>query len=165
VRSLQQSKAGADRRRDFEARTLPCRRCYRSIFQAAICPPVSGTRFARERENGGAMESTIVFYIFLGFVFGAMMLALVMGYISTEGKRAQEERDRETQVLTAADRIAAMPRFFPNLNAGPAPDSIFDHGLSAELENYIRSEKAMVNQFVSEPSMDSLYRQAGPSVH
>ena len=111
------------------------------------------------------MESTIVFYIFLGFVFGAMMLALVMGYISTEGKRAQEERDRETQVLTAADRIAAMPRFFPNLNAGPAPDSIFDHGLSAELENYIRSEKAMVNQFVSEPSMDSLYRQAGPSVH
>lgn len=111
------------------------------------------------------MESTVVFWIFIGFVFGGIMLALVMGYLSIEEERSREEQTRAAQLRPAATAIAAVPRFFPEVDAAvPALAQRIDPTLLAELENYVRAEQAVVYQFVNEPSIDALYRQTGASV-
>ncbi len=111
------------------------------------------------------MEATIVLALVLTFLFGGMMLALVMGYRSIEESRAlQSERPAET--LRAADAVL-VPGFFAKVENRnfPGPAIAFDEALLTRLEQHVRAEHAVVAQFVHYPSIDSLYRQSGSSLH
>ncbi len=111
------------------------------------------------------MGSTAVFWLFLAFVVGAGMLALMLGYRSIEERRAREEEQRRADELRAAENVAAMPRFFvrPVVSESSTIVPVFDEALLADFESYVRAEQALAAQFVNEPSLDSLYRQPRPS--
>ena len=112
------------------------------------------------------MGGTIVLALFLAFLFGAGMLALVMGYISTEEKRAQERQERESEALRAVRHVALTPGFFAHVDASriPVAHAAIEARMLADVERYVQAEQAAVRQFVNEPSIDSLYRQPGASI-
>jgi hypothetical protein len=105
------------------------------------------------------MEATIVFGLVLTFLVGGMMLALVMGYMSTEEARAREAGNHR-QVARTAD---AIPAFLAKSVRDELASEIrgLDDALLARLESHVREEQALVSQFVHHPSVHSLYRQ-GP---
>ena len=106
------------------------------------------------------MESTVFLAIFLAFLVGGMMLALVLGYQGTEDRRAAEERRR------AADVVLANRGLFAELDPRLASPTlaVFDDALLARVERHVREEQAFVTQFVDHPSIDSLYRQRDVSL-
>ena len=108
------------------------------------------------------MEAMVAFGLVLGFLVGGMMLALAMGYRSTEEARAREQEQRHGQVVRA---VEAVPSFFakPDLGALPGLHG-FDDFLLGRLESHVREEQAIVSEFVHDPSIHSLYRQAPPSL-
>lgn len=110
------------------------------------------------------MAASIAFWLFMAFLFGASVLALVMGYIGTEERRAQEKREQAVQDQLAAQAMAMIPRFFARPDAThPATAGVtLDDRLLADLESFVQAEQTLVTQFVSEPSVENLYRQ--PSV-
>lgn len=110
------------------------------------------------------MGGTIVLALFLSFVFGAGMLALVMGYISTEEKRAQERQKHESEALRAVRHVALTPRFFADVNTSQMAHAAIEARMLADVERFVQAEQAAVRQFVNEPSIDSLYRQPGASI-
>lgn len=111
------------------------------------------------------MEATIAFGLVLGFLFGGMMLALVMGYLSTEQARAKEEEEAQRHRLVVRT-AEAIPGFFAKPAHDERPSEIpgFDDALLARLESHVREEQALVSQFVHYPSIDSLYRKAPQSL-
>lgn len=111
------------------------------------------------------MEATFVLTLVLTFLFGGMMLALVMGYRSIEESRAQQVA-RPAKAPSAAD-VVMVPSFFAKVENRnfPGPATAFDEALLARLEQHVRAEHAMVAQFVHFPSIDSLYRPSGSSLH
>lgn len=110
------------------------------------------------------MEATLVLVLFLTFLVGGMMLALVTGYRSIEDSRAQQAA-RTAPAPRAAD-VMVIPAFFAKLEdrAVLQPTVAFDDALLVQLEKHVRAEHAMVTQFVHFPSIDSLYRQSGSSL-
>jgi len=110
------------------------------------------------------MGSTLVFWLFLTFLFGAGMLILLLGYRGIEEQRARDEQRQAEQLQAARDRVPA-PRFFVVQPATELPSTgpLLNDALLASLESYVRSEQALAAQFVDEPSIDSLYRQSAPS--
>ena len=115
------------------------------------------------------MASMFVFGAFLTLLFGGMMLALVMGYMETEKKREQEKRARVTEAVPVGQAVAAVPRFFADLEQTPPPTlpDTADDAFVSQLELYLMAEQAVVARFVKEPSIDNLYREASvsPVVH
>ncbi|GEM_PF-4069235 len=116
------------------------------------------------------MASTLVFWLFMAFLMGAMMAALMLGYSSTEKKRAQERMEQEK--LAEARALAAArvtPRFFVSDSEAVRPESGgLNQAMRADLEIYLRAERAAVAKFIKEPSIDSLYSQgdgAAPSIN
>jgi len=111
------------------------------------------------------MEATLVLILVLTFLVGGMLLALVMGYRSIEESRAQLVA-RPAKAPGAAD-VVMIPSFFAKVEnrSFPGPDIAFDDALLARVEQHVRAEHAMVEQFVHFPSIDSLYRQSGSSLH
>lgn len=109
------------------------------------------------------MGSTLVFWLFLTFLFGAGMLVLLLGYRGIEEQRARDEQRQAEQLQAARDKAA--PRFFVVQPATELPSTgpVLNDALLASLESYVRSEQALAAQFVDEPSIDSLYRQSAPS--
>lgn len=112
------------------------------------------------------MEATIVLGVFLTFLFGGMMLALVMGYRSIEADRARQDAVLQAEAGRMAEAIIG-PGFFDSIGHGqaPIPTIVFDDALVAQLEKHVRAEQAMVTQFVRYPSVDSLYSKLGSSLH
>ena len=112
------------------------------------------------------MEATIVLIVFLTFLVGGMMLALVMGYRSIEESRLQQGLEHGAEATQVAEMIAS-PGFFARVGdrKSPLPTVTFDDALLAQLEMHVRAEQAMVTQFVHFPSVDSLYSKSGSSLH
>lgn len=112
------------------------------------------------------MESTMFLLMFLGLLFGGMILVLVMGYLGTEEQRAREDREREAEAAISAESVAVLPSFFAELDPGassPAHPAYSDR-LLVDLETYVRAEQAVVTRFVNDPSFASLYRRADASL-
>ena len=111
------------------------------------------------------MAATLVLTLVLTFLFGGLMLALVMGYRSIEEGRAQPVA-RPAQAPSVVD-VAMIPSFFAAVEnfSSAGPPVAFDEALLARLEQHVRAEHAMVAQFVHFPSIDSLYRPSGSSLH
>lgn len=113
------------------------------------------------------MAATIAFALFLGFVCGGMLLALVSSYLDAEEARARKDKVRPVRAREAAETVAAMPGFFVQTDRTPAPrpSLAFEAALLAQLERHVRAEQAIAQQFVHLPSLDSLYRHSGSSLH
>lgn len=111
------------------------------------------------------MATTVVFGMFMALLFGGMMLALVMGYRSTEQARAREEAERQQASLATSATLAEIPRFFVDAPVEPATSSAeAPHDeIIGQIESYLRAEHALVAKFVNDPSLENLYRQSGPS--
>jgi len=108
---------------------------------------------------------------FLGFiltvVIGMGFLALLLEGLDSERIVAQEKTRRIPDGVRAAESMAAaVPAFFTRTHASQQPSSMlaFDERLFAFLQNHVKAEQAMANEFVHLPSIDSLYRQAQPSL-
>lgn len=112
------------------------------------------------------MTSIFVLAVLAVFVFGGMMLALVMGYINTEQERA---KGGARAAAAAAKKVASLPQFFrdPNTRQPTTGDDHFTDDLVGRLEDYLQAEQAVVAKFVNEPSIDNLYRHmpASPLIH
>ncbi|HSL23754.1 MAG TPA: hypothetical protein VK886_19635 [Vicinamibacterales bacterium] len=111
------------------------------------------------------MDATLLLVLILSFFVGGMILALTMGYRSIEESRAQQAA-RAVSAPGAAD-VVMIPSFFAQVEnrSFPGPAAAFDEALLARLEQHVKAEHAMVAQFVHYPSLDSLYRQSGSSLH
>ena len=91
------------------------------------------------------------------FLFGGMVLILVFG-----ARRIQDEfneREQEMQKIRAA--AARLPRFIvvsqpPGPRSGP-----LDEGLLWQVQQYLEAEQRLADEFVLQPSMESLYRDSG----
>jgi hypothetical protein len=103
------------------------------------------------------MEGVLVFVLVLGFVFGGLTLALLLGYRSAEEARAARAAQRPARTV----HVDAIPSFFAKADAAlPAEMREFDEALLARIEKHIREEQALVSEFVEYPSVHSLYRRA-----
>lgn len=111
------------------------------------------------------MEATLVLVLVLTFVVGGMVLALAMGYRSIEESRAQASA-RPAKAAHAVEGVM-VPSFFAKVENRPLPGPAiaFDDALLIRLERHVKAEHDMVAQFVHFPSIDSLYRQSGSSLH
>jgi hypothetical protein len=90
------------------------------------------------------------------FLFGGMLLILIFGAQSREAEREAARRDARQARL----HLARIPRFFVvNQPARPQGEKPHD-AFAAQLEQYLEAEQVLADQFVSEPSLESLYRDS-----
>ncbi len=108
---------------------------------------------------------------FLGFVLivavGISVLALTLGLLSPTRETAMEAKRPSTGVLTAESMAASIPAFFAKAQSDQLPLATlgFDEALLALLQNHVKAERAVVNEFVHFPSVDSLYARPSLTVH
>lgn len=108
---------------------------------------------------------------FLGFVLlvavGISVLALTLGLLSPTRETAMEAKRPSTGVLAAESLAASIPAFFakPQSAQLPLATLMFDDALLAFLQNHVKAERAVVNEFVHFPSIDSLYARQSLTMH
>ncbi len=91
------------------------------------------------------------------FAFGGMLLIVLLGARRVEDElqaRAMEEHD----IRAAATRIPGF--FFANQTAGPEVGRL-DEALVGRLQQYLEAEQILADEFVLQPSIESLYRESG----
>ena len=91
------------------------------------------------------------------FAFGGMLLIVLLGARGVEEElkaRARQEND----LCTAAARIPAF--FFANQPAGSELGRR-DEALIGRLQQYLEAEQLLADEFVLQPSIESLYRESG----
>jgi len=90
------------------------------------------------------------------FLFGGMLLILIFG---AQGIEAEREATRR-EARKARPQLARIPRsFVVSQPARPQGEKSHD-AFAAQLEQYLEAEQMLADQFVSEPSLESLYREA-----
>jgi len=95
-----------------------------------------------------------ILIVLFAFMFGGMLLIVVFGARRIEDEL--EERARETQEIRA--QAARIPRFFV-ITQPPAPRmGPLDDAFLGQLQQYLDAEQTCANEFVLQPSIESLYR-------
>jgi len=90
------------------------------------------------------------------FLFGGMLLILILGARGIEAEREAARREARKARVDAA----RIPRFFA-VSQPVQPQAIGNHdAFAAQLEQYLKAEQMLADQFVSQPSMENLYREA-----
>ncbi len=92
-------------------------------------------------------------------VFGGMLLILVLG----AGQVEDEVKAREAEAREMRAEPTRPARF---LEAAPPPrpqtgQPQLDEALLSQLQQYIDAEQTLADEFVLQPSIDSLYRETG----
>ena len=91
------------------------------------------------------------------FLFGGMMLMLFFG-----ARRIEDEFNESQREITKVRADAArIPRFIvvsqpTSPRSGPLDDSIL-----WQVQQYLDAEQLLADEFVLQPSMESLYRDSG----
>lgn len=100
------------------------------------------------------METFLVFLL-MTVAFGGILMILAFGYRSIEAERA-----RKGEGATTTPDLAQVPRFFAHLesNETAAPREAIDESAVRRFEEYIRNEQSLAADFVSEPTVERLYR-------
>jgi hypothetical protein len=91
------------------------------------------------------------------FTFGGMLLILFLG-----ARRIEDElkvRAREVQEIRA--EAARIPRFFVVTQPAGREVGRSDDALLGQLQQYLEAEQILANEFVLQPSIESLYRESG----
>lgn len=110
---------------------------------------------------------------FLGFVLivaaGIVVPAIALELLSPMRQRpVVREAERASTSARAAESMAAsIPAFFtrPQLKQRPMATLGFDDAMLAVLQNHVKAERAVVNEFVHFPSVDSLYARTSLTMH
>ena len=109
------------------------------------------------------MDATAFLGFVLTVVIGITFLALLLEFLDPERQPAsQKEGKRIPEGVRAFGSSPAMvPAFFAKPLASQVPSATlgFDDGLFAFLQHHVKTEQAMVAEFVHLPSIDNLYRQ------
>ncbi|MBI4518402.1 MAG: hypothetical protein HY699_21585 [Deltaproteobacteria bacterium] len=99
----------------------------------------------------------ILIGVLFTFAFGGILLAVFLGARSIEDEIT--ERAREAQKVRAD--AARIRRFFVVTQpAAPAAGRV-DEALLWQLQQYVNAEQVLADEFVLQPSMESLYRESG----
>jgi hypothetical protein len=94
------------------------------------------------------------------FLFGGMLLALVLGAQGIEARL--NENEREAGKIRAEG--ARIPRFFVvNQPAGPRA-GVVDEAFALHVRQYLEAEQLLADEFVLQPSIESLYRGSGTRI-
>jgi hypothetical protein len=104
------------------------------------------------------MESMIL-GLFLALMVNGIVLMLIMSSPRSRERRSREGKAREDG-REAVRRLIESPRFFAELHDRaplPVPTGVDDEFVD-QLESYLQREQELVARFVSEPSIDNLYR-------
>lgn len=111
------------------------------------------------------MGTTLIVVLAIGFLFGAMVLMLTMGFLESERTRAARTLQRQPAAKMAAT-MTAIPGFFA---AGPGtrqpPVVVFDDAFVSRLEHHVRLEQARIAPFVHHPSLDTFYGRPTSVTH
>lgn len=93
------------------------------------------------------------------FGFGGLLLILVFGVRRVEEER-QARAEREARLAARQPRflVIAPPRAEPRIRSG------VDEGFLWQLEQYVQAEQLLADQFVLQPSIETLYRPSGRSL-
>jgi hypothetical protein len=97
------------------------------------------------------------------FLFGAMVLILVFG-----ARRIDDEfNERAQEIQKIRADAARIPRFIMLRQPTSPRSGPLDEALLWQVQQYVEAEQLLVDQFVSQPSMESLYRDSGrrPTSH
>jgi hypothetical protein len=96
------------------------------------------------------------------FAFGGMLLIVVLGARKVE----DELKERAKEVHDICADAARIPRFF--LANQPADYAVAGHeigrlddALVGQLQQYLEAEQHLADEFVLQPSIESLYRESG----
>jgi len=94
------------------------------------------------------------------FLFGGLLLILFFGAQRIEEELAQ--RAREAQKIHAD--AAGIPRFFVVTQPAVPAVGRVDEALLLQLQQYLTAEQTLADEFVLQPSMESLYRESGRKI-
>jgi hypothetical protein len=91
------------------------------------------------------------------FAFGGMLLIVVHG-----ARRIEDElKERAREVHDICADAARIPRFFlANQPVGHEVGQL-DEALIGRLQQYLEAEQHLADEFVLQPSIESLYRESG----
>ncbi|MFI5395907.1 MAG: hypothetical protein ACHQ9S_10275 [Candidatus Binatia bacterium] len=91
------------------------------------------------------------------FLFGGMVLMLILGAQGIEA-RLKEGEQEAGKIRTDGARI---PRFFV-VNQPVSPRiGTMDEALVWQVQQYLEAEQILADEFVLQPSIESLYRESG----
>jgi|MudIll2142460700_1097286.scaffolds.fasta_scaffold116610_2 hypothetical protein len=90
-------------------------------------------------------------------LFAGMMLAIFFG-----AQRAEEEfKERAREAQEIREQAARIPRFLVvNRPTSPRPAPP-DDALLWQVQQYLEAEQTLADEFVLQPSIESLYRESG----
>ena len=91
------------------------------------------------------------------FLFGGMLLILVLG-----ARRIEDEfKEREREAWKLREQAARIPRFLvvthpTGPQVGPPDEAFVGH-----VQQYVEAEQVLADEFVLQPSIEALYRGSG----
>lgn len=91
------------------------------------------------------------------FAFGGMILILALGARRIEAELAGKEREEQK----GREEVARIPRFFFVPQSASPRTGRMDEALLWQLREYLDAEQVFADEFVSQPSVESLYRDTG----
>lgn len=106
------------------------------------------------------MEAIVVGALFT-VLFGGLLLAVYLGFRSVEEQRTvrKEEEQAWRFGLTGSGATRLGERLVTAASESAVkPD---EEAMVRRVQNYIESEQTLADQFVSHPSVESLYRESG----
>ncbi len=98
-----------------------------------------------------------ILVVLFTFGFGGMLLILFFGAQRIEDEF--REKARETEEIRA--QAARVPRFFVVTPPPPPRLGPFDDAFLWQLQQYLDAEQTLADEFVLQPSLESLYRDSG----
>jgi hypothetical protein len=91
------------------------------------------------------------------FAFGGLLLILVLG-----ARRIEDEmRVRALAERKARAEVARIPGFFVVSQPARPRAGQLDEALLWQLQQYLEAEQTLADEFVLQPSIESLYRESG----
>ncbi len=105
------------------------------------------------------MDSAVPMLLFLGFLFAAVLLILVLGYRSIEAERNQKAAEDSGGLDLSA--LSRSSRFFALAGEKPAADR---PAAIEAVTDYLRLEWRYASEFGLQPSIERLYRGTRPDV-
>jgi hypothetical protein len=91
------------------------------------------------------------------FLFGGMLLMLFFG-----ARRIEEEfNERQSEIKKVRADAARIPRFIVVSQPTRPRSGPLDETILQQVQQYLDAEQLLADEFVLQPSMESLYRDSG----
>ena len=98
-----------------------------------------------------------ILVVLFTFAFGGMLLIVFLGARRIEDEFS--EKAREVEAIRA--KAARIPRFFVVTQPAAPRVGPLDDAFLWQLQQYLDAEQTLADEFVLQPSIESLYRESG----